>query len=245
MGTLTRKQREIAAREELILTTAAQMLVERGYLGVTMDRIAAATEYSKGTIYQHFPNKEEIVAALAIESSTRRVALFERAATFPGRTRERMAAIGVAADLFVRMHPLHFQCEAVIGSHSIRQKAAPESIQRLEDGEWGCMNVVLGVIRDAVAQGDLVLDVEDRSQEIVLGLWSMTTGFHQMTAAPDCPIQRKLGLEDLGASLFQCYDRFLDGYGWLPLSGDWDYPAVLERIRSEVFADELKSLARS
>ena len=71
MGTLTRKQREIAEREQLILGIAAEMLVERGYLGLTMDRIAAATEYSKGTIYQHFPNKEEIVAALATESAAR------------------------------------------------------------------------------------------------------------------------------------------------------------------------------
>ena len=245
MGTLTRKQREIAAREELILDTAANMLVERGYLGVTMDRIAAATEYSKGTIYQHFPNKEEIVAALAIESSERRVALFEKAATFAGRPRERMAAVGLAADLFVRLHPLHFQCEAIIGAHSIRGKASPERIQRLEEGEFGCMNVVQGLIRDAVAQGDLVLDDPRLPQEMVLGLWSMSVGFHHMTASPDCPVQRKLALDDLSAALFRCYDRYLDGYAWKPLSHEWDYRASLERIQKETFRDEFHRLERS
>ena len=40
------------------------MLLERGYLGLTMDRIAKATEYSKGTIYHHFSSKEVLLEAL-------------------------------------------------------------------------------------------------------------------------------------------------------------------------------------
>ena len=48
------------------------MLLEKGYLGLTMDRIADEAEYSKGTIYQHFTCKEEIVAALGIRSAKKR-----------------------------------------------------------------------------------------------------------------------------------------------------------------------------
>jgi len=243
MGTQTRKQREIAERQRLILDVAAGMVAEKGYLGLTMDRIAAATEYSKGTIYQHFANKEEILASLAAESSERRVALFEKAATFPGRSRERLAAVGVAADLFVRLHPLHFRCESVIGAHSIREKASPKCIQRLEDTEFGCMNVVLGLIRDGVAAGDLVLENDQSPQTILLGLWSMSTGFHHMNTIEGHPLESKLGFEDLGRALFTCYDRFLDGFGWRPLSSEWDYPATLERIQNEVFHDELRRLA--
>lgn len=243
MGTSSRKQREIAEREQLILGIAAEMLVERGYLGITMDRIAAATEYSKGTIYQHFRNKEEIVAALATESAARRVALFEKAATFQGRPRERLAGIGVAAELFTGLYPLHFRCESIVGAHSIRQKASPERLQKLEDSEFSCMNVVLGVIRDGVSQGDLSYDDPQTPQKILLGLWSMSVGFSHMTADDPVHLASKLGLDDLQATLFHDYDRFLDGYGWRPLSADWDYPATLERIRSEVFAEEFRRLA--
>ena len=242
MGTLTRKQREIADRERLIKEVAAGMLVERGYLGLTMDRIAEATEYSKGTIYQHFPNKEEILAALAIESSQRRVGLFEKAATFKGRPRERLAAVGLAAELFVRLHPLHFQVEAIVAAQSIREKTSRERIETLEGCEFGCMNVVQALARDAVAQGDLEYEDAQTPQTIVLGLWSMSTGFHHVTAVEGNPLQNKLGFEDPGQALFACYERYLDGFGWKPLSAEWDYSATLERVRKEVFSDELRSI---
>ena len=68
MGTLTRKQREIREREQLLLRVARKMLIEQGYSGLSMDQLAEATEYSKGTVYQHFSTKEDLVTALAIES---------------------------------------------------------------------------------------------------------------------------------------------------------------------------------
>ena len=70
METLSRKQREIQEREALILEVAREMLLERGYLGVTMDRIAQAIEYSKGTVYQHFSSKEDVLVALAGQPPT-------------------------------------------------------------------------------------------------------------------------------------------------------------------------------
>ena len=244
MATLTRKQRELAERERLILDTAAVMVAERGYLGLTMDRIADSTEYSKGTIYQHFPNKEEILAALAIETSERRVGLFKKAVTFNGRARERMAAIGVADDLFVKLYPLHHRCETVIGAHSIRDKTSPERIAKLEECEFNCMNVVQGLVRDAIAAGDLEIDEgdEDMPQRIVLGLWSMASGFQQLTSIAEHPIETKLGFDEPVQALFSCYDRFLDGFGWRPLSTEWDFSKSLERIHQEVFQDEFRRI---
>lgn len=240
MNTMSRKQREIAEREGLILDVARTMLVERGYLGLTMDRIASATEYSKGTIYQHFQNKEEILAALAIESAERRVALFEKAATFPGRTRERLTAVGMAEELFVRLYPQHFQCERIVDAQSIREKTSDQRTQKLDHCEWGCMNVVLGLCRDAVAQSDLSYDDPETPQRIVLGLWSMSNGFHFMNDLEGNPLQTKLGLQDAPRALFLNYNRFLDGYGWKPLSTEWDYEASHTRIQNEVFADEYR-----
>ena len=65
----SRKERQRAERDELILRVARELLLEKGYLGLTMDRIAKATEYSKGTIYQHYSCKEEVVIALAIQTA--------------------------------------------------------------------------------------------------------------------------------------------------------------------------------
>src|SRR3984885_3865421 len=89
-GTLTRKQREIQGREGRILEVARTMIVEDGYHGLSMDRIAEALEYSKGTIYQHFSCKEDILMALANQAIERRLEMFRRAAAFRGKSRERM-----------------------------------------------------------------------------------------------------------------------------------------------------------
>lgn len=75
------------------------MLVDDGYHGLNKFRIAKSLQYSKGTIYSHFSCKEEIIIALAIQTREERTdGLFRRAAAFHGRSRERMPAIGVAAE---------------------------------------------------------------------------------------------------------------------------------------------------
>ena len=54
MATSARKQREVKERERHLLDVARGMLIAQGYSGLSMDRLAEATEFSKGTIYQHF-----------------------------------------------------------------------------------------------------------------------------------------------------------------------------------------------
>lgn len=242
MPTQTRKQREIAERERLVLEVARSIMVERGYLGLTMDRIAAATEYSKGTIYQHFSNKEEVLAALAIESAEIRNELFARASTFAGKPRERMAAVGLADFLFVRLHPQHFAIERICDSMSMREKIPERRIDRLEACEDGCKAVVLGLARDAIACGDLQSDDPDLPVHIVFGLWSMAYGASLLSTSPAVDLQTRMGITDPFEVTFKSYNALLDGYGWGPFTRDWDYEATLERVRSEVFAEEVQRL---
>ena len=76
---LSPKQQEIRDREELLLDVAQRMLLERGYEDLRMDRIAEAVGVSKGTVYQHFGSRDDLLAAVAARSAATRAALFERA----------------------------------------------------------------------------------------------------------------------------------------------------------------------
>lgn len=58
------KERQRGERETLILRVAADLLAERGYHEMSLDEIAARVGISKGTIYQHFARKEDLVIAL-------------------------------------------------------------------------------------------------------------------------------------------------------------------------------------
>lgn len=58
------KERQRQERAALILETAASVFAEKGYHETAMDDIAARVGVAKGTLYQHFASKEDLVFAL-------------------------------------------------------------------------------------------------------------------------------------------------------------------------------------
>lgn len=63
-NTVPRKEREKLARQKEILNAARELFVSNGYADTTLDDIAKKAEFGKGTIYNYFNNKEELVAAI-------------------------------------------------------------------------------------------------------------------------------------------------------------------------------------
>jgi AcrR family transcriptional regulator len=62
-GPRSLKDRQREERERLILEAAEELLAEKGYHETSIDEIAARVGVSKGTVYLHFPSKEELVLA--------------------------------------------------------------------------------------------------------------------------------------------------------------------------------------
>ena len=58
------REKQRIEREALILQAAEEVLQEKGYYDTSMDEIAARVGIAKGTIYTHFPGKEELVVAI-------------------------------------------------------------------------------------------------------------------------------------------------------------------------------------
>ena len=52
------------ARHQFILSTAEQLLRNEGFDAFTMNKLAAATDLAKGTLYLYFATREELVLAL-------------------------------------------------------------------------------------------------------------------------------------------------------------------------------------
>jgi TetR/AcrR family transcriptional regulator, fatty acid metabolism regulator protein len=57
------KERQRQEREELILQVAEEVFTESGY-EASMDEIATRVGIAKGTVYLHFPSKEDLVFAI-------------------------------------------------------------------------------------------------------------------------------------------------------------------------------------
>lgn len=231
----SRKQREIREREARILEVARGHLLGGGYLGLNMDRIAAEMQYSKGTIYQHFRNKEEILIALANEALQLRSSMFEQASQFSGSSRQRIAAIGAAAEAFVETAPHYFVVEQIVRASSIWEKTSSERREVMRQCERRCMAIVGGIARDAIAQGDLVMLPGHRPEEVVFGLWSINLGAQTISSSSD--ILAEIGIEDPRHALRWGQNNMLDGYGWRPLSSEFDYIAHMDHVKEELFSD--------
>mgnify|MGYP001799129998 CR=1 FL=1 len=93
--TLTPKQAEIRSRESRILNLALPMVAGGGFAALSMDAIAKEMAYAKGTIYNHFSCKEEILLALAIEANETRLRLFHLAADRLPRSRDKVGGVGI------------------------------------------------------------------------------------------------------------------------------------------------------
>jgi AcrR family transcriptional regulator len=61
-----------------ILDAAAQVLLARGYEKATTDRIAERAGGSVGSVYEYFPNKESIFAALTLRFNEERWAVLRQ-----------------------------------------------------------------------------------------------------------------------------------------------------------------------
>jgi AcrR family transcriptional regulator len=67
MGITERKDRDKAEMQKIILDAAIQLFINDGYDGVSIRKIASKIEYSPGTIYTYFEDKDSIFYALHIE----------------------------------------------------------------------------------------------------------------------------------------------------------------------------------
>jgi AcrR family transcriptional regulator len=232
-STKERRRIRFQERDRRILDAAREHLLRDGYHGLSMEDLAESIHFSRAVVYQHYKSKEDVLVALAAQTGERRVELFERAAAFRGRSRERIVAVGEAVAHFALTYPSHFKTEHIIHSSSVRSKCGDENQARLATSEAKCPQIAAGIVRDAIAQGDLVLPKGLSPEQLVFGLWSMYFGgLFLMSSEVD--LERRGGVAEPMNALRRSAAAVLDGYGWKPLSTEWDYDATRKRFAKEV-----------
>ncbi len=230
-----RRARERAERERVYLDIARKLLLRDGYLGLTMDRVAALSEYSKGTLYQHFRNKEELVVCLSEQITRAKAELFERALGFAGRPRERILAVGIAYQLWAGRYPDDIRVTQVLKSRSLSAKVRPELQRAMQEAEARCCGVLVRLTEEGIAAGDLQLPLEMSAGQLVFGLWALCFG-GWLLALMDFDLS-PLQVLEAGPLVQQHAQKLLDGHGWRPLSGEWDYAGTTRRALRELFPD--------
>lgn len=70
MSDLSRKERELIQRKKFIMDVALNLFSEKGYHQTSMNEIAQKAEFSVGTLYNFFINKEELYRAMVNEKAS-------------------------------------------------------------------------------------------------------------------------------------------------------------------------------
>lgn len=243
MNTLTRKQREIAERHALLLDIGRRLVESEGYRNLSMERIAEISEYSKGTVYQHFSCKEEMLIQLCNHNSISLKSMFERARTFDGSGREKMMAIFVAHELWATLNPSCHELHQILCGGGTKEKVTAESLEIHSGLEFEVFGMVGNIVEDAIANKELHAAKEPSASELVFSLWSICHGGLQLRSL-DLPFEQ-MGINDPQGATLRAIGSMLDGIGWRPLSTEHDYGAVIERIKSTVFTEEQQQQART
>ena len=232
MVELTRKQREIESRTAEILRVARPILIADGFQGLSMDRVASQMEYAKGTIYNHFPNKEEIVLALAVQSMELRRQLFEKASQIDRSPRLRMMALGAACEFFTQHCTEDFAIEQWVRNQGVWDKSTEQRQSLILQCEGRCMELVSSIVQDAISDGALKLPDTLCAEELVFGFWAINYGSQILTfTSPSLPA---LGIFSPSNAIRIHCCTLLNGFHWSPLMDHEVYLREMATIHEQL-----------
>ncbi|KLV03580.1 TetR family transcriptional regulator [Photobacterium aquae] len=237
---LSKKQQAIIDREFELLEIAKKVVEREGYAHLTMDKVAADSPYSKGTIYNHFNSKEDLVTALGIMAFKKEILLFRRALDFDGNSREKVLAMHVGYSLFTRLEPVLAMCVLTCRTPFVIEKTAPARLEHFNVLEEQMVAIGDAFLQQGLDNGDLVLPAGYRKENVVFANWSMAFGSNALmnNATEACCVSRIADLDSILCNV----NLLLDGVNWRPLASEFDYKSSWLRIEQQVFADEVAQL---
>jgi AcrR family transcriptional regulator len=160
-GAAARRQQNRREMREAIVGAAERIVAEQGIEALTMRAVGQAIGYSAAALYEYFPAKEDLYAALYFDG---RDGLAQRmretlAALPPGtRARERLLALGHAYRAFAHRHPQLFRLafgRAMAAAAAVADDADDPECEAPFEGK-DAFGVLVDVAAAGIEAGELV-----------------------------------------------------------------------------------------
>ncbi|MBD3143813.1 TetR/AcrR family transcriptional regulator [Microbispora bryophytorum] len=169
MSIQSRRERERAEREKLIVTAARELAEAEGWEAVTTRRLAERVEYSQPVLYSHFKNKVAIMAAVAVEGCADLADELRAARTAAPDARRALADVGAAYAAFAERRPALYDAmfsqfvalpfatpEAPPALHAafgelveaVRPHAGGDDLPMLTETFWAALHGLVTLMRD-------------------------------------------------------------------------------------------------
>jgi AcrR family transcriptional regulator len=196
MGTKERKAKEKVELKDLILQAAKEVFAERGYQNTSIRTIADRIEYSPGTIYLYFKDKDAILHELQKEGfqllKTKFMVLLAVADPF-----ERLKAMGRVYLAFAKEYPDYYDLMFIIN----------DPMNALDEHEcWlegqGAFDMLIQVVQHCQQQGRFL---EYGTEEMAFMIWSTVHGMAALDIRGRCRVisdDKREGIADAGLDVF-------------------------------------------
>lgn len=183
MGITERRRLEKEELQRKILDAAGAILVEEGYEGLSIRKIANRIEYSPGLIYHYFKDKATIVAALVERGYSR---ILEAIGSIPADPADPVGTIRRAFTRYIGLaleSPLQYRAILLNDIEGVREK-----VGILEQGitkKRKSMELLSGIIDRAIRGGQFRPVEPELAAQIV---WTSTFGLlARLLLEPEIP----------------------------------------------------------
>ena len=164
-------ERKVRAREELkqtIIDAAMEIFVKEGYEKTSIRNIADSIEYSPGTIYLHFKDKDELLFAVHEVAFTKFFQEMSPLLLVPN-PRERLVLMG---EIYIRFA---YENPELYGLMFMDK--APMNCLDTTDGAWVSGQQALNILRTTVAQCFQAQSLDDEQIDVyTMTIWSYVHG---------------------------------------------------------------------
>ena len=157
-----------------------------------------------------------------------RIQMLERAASYPGRARERLVALAEADEISARLCPCQDEAVRAIRIAAQALPSRPHSPGPARDAENRLIDLLRDIADESLSAGELCLPQAMSAEEVAVGIWTLAFGRRavhpaQNTIDPSNADSMVLTARGTLNLLADCLD-------WHPLSSEWDYRATRDRM---------------
>lgn len=203
MGVKERKLRELETRKKLILSTATELFTEKGFSNVTLDDIATAIEFSKGTIYTHFNSKEEIYALILLNHLNILLTYLKEAVKTYKNAADCVRSCLDAYIKFYRKNREYFQLLFFIDLMSNQYRVPKDLLKEIQLQKIACLIELQNVIKKGMTSKEI--RKKHPFTQIALVLWGMTNGIIHLAES------NQIKMDDLDKLINVGFEIVIDG----------------------------------
>jgi len=192
MGVKERKERERKEKRDSILKAAEKLFLTKGVDNATMDELAESLEISKGALYLHFPNKEDLFFEIIQKGILLLRKNIEKEIKKAKNGLTKTLRVCEAYISFSRRHKNYFNSILYFEAKEVNEKKSSPALLKTYQESDSTLKILINAIEEGVKDGSIKKNLNPI--ETAFLIWSHLTGVLQVISAKGKAIKKFYGL---------------------------------------------------